>query len=262
MGRSISRSSTTRSRRGGGSQWDDQYAECKLHGRYRSYWVDESGEFHFASCPECAKRQKAAQFIDLSIAPRFRECTVQNWKTPLPEMKKVREEVSSWCRSIDAKLKRGACIVMSGESGTGKTHLASAICMHALRKGYTAKLLKASEFFEEIFKTYEKQMPGEPIHPATSEVMNTFADIDLLILDDLGASSADGHRGDLLFDLLDRRYNLVRSTIITSNLPIENRSNPKLSVRGYLGGKAARRIFENCLELRFSWKPEVLEGAK
>lgn len=133
--------------------------------------------------------------------------------------------------------------------------------MLALRKGYTAKLLKASEFFEEIFKTYEKQKLGE-LHPATSEVMNTFADIDLLIFDDLGASSADGHRGDLLFDLIDRRYNRARSTIITSNLPIENKANPKLSVKGYLGGKAARRIFENCLELRFSWKPEVLKGAK
>ncbi len=252
------RSSITRAEVPGrrtGSQWDTQYSDCPVHGQYKSYWVDDGGQFHYSGCPQCARARELKRMFDLTIPDRFKDATVKSWKATMPKQGEVKQAVTDWCKHIDEKLCRGGCIVMSGNPGTGKTHLATAICAHALRSGYTALLIKPIEFFDAMYDTYGDKNKADSATPSSIELMRSYVDLDLLVLDDIGGDTdLNGHKGTLLFDLIDRRYRKAKSTILTTNLPFTNDKNPELTIKGFIGSKMARRIFESCLELRFSWK--------
>lgn len=111
------------------------------------------------------------------------------------------------CRWIGEHLN----VLISGETGVGKSYLACALGQTACRRGYRVAYVRLSRLFEELALakadgTYTKHLAK-------------LAKADVLILDDLGLGTLrEAHRHDLL-EVLDDRYG-ERSTIVTSQLPI------------------------------------------
>jgi DNA replication protein DnaC len=96
-----------------------------------------------------------------------------------------------------------------GNSGTGKTHLMTAIGMEAIRKGYSVRFYRACDLAMKLAEAQsEKKLSG---------MISALHKCQLLCLDELGYMTLDPKSTQLLFQVLAGRYE-VRSTMITSNL--------------------------------------------
>ena len=100
-------------------------------------------------------------------------------------------------------------VILIGNSGTGKTHVAIAIGIIACEQNYRVSFRTAAGLINEMVEARNENR--------LSLYLRQFKKIDLLILDELGYVTFDLAGAELLFQLLATRYETM-STIITSNL--------------------------------------------
>ena len=100
-------------------------------------------------------------------------------------------------------------IVFYGNSGVGKTHLATAIGITAAQNRNSTYFIKCSELIESLNKA---QLEGR-----FAERLKKFCGYKLLIIDELGYLPISREGSKLFFQLIDRRYER-NSTIITTNI--------------------------------------------
>ena len=104
-------------------------------------------------------------------------------------------------------------VLLLGNAGVGKSHLAQAIGMAAIHSGFRVLYREAHVLFEELLLA---QATGD--RPAT---IATFSEIPLLIIDDLGMRKLPATAAEDLLEIVMRRYERA-STILTSNRPLED----------------------------------------
>ncbi|MDO8872444.1 MAG: IS21-like element helper ATPase IstB [Methanoregula sp.] len=106
-------------------------------------------------------------------------------------------------------LKEHRNIILIGNSGTGKTHVAIATGVLACEQNYRVSFRTAAALINEMVEARSQNR--------LSLYLRQFKKIDLLIIDELGYVTFDLVGAELLFQLLATRYEMM-STIITSNL--------------------------------------------
>jgi DNA replication protein DnaC len=111
---------------------------------------------------------------------------------------------------------RGAIVVVTGEHGTGKTHLACEVIRWACWHDMTARY----ETWPDIARRWREAITSDQGDSERSVV----SDLDraaLLAIDEIDIGK-DGDFGDRsMRELLDRRYRNLKSTILLSNLSAE-----------------------------------------
>jgi DNA replication protein DnaC len=103
-------------------------------------------------------------------------------------------------------------VLLLGNSGTGKTHLALALGLSACQRGHRVRFTTAAAMVHELLEAkdekrllrYQKQM----------------ASYELLIVDELGFVPLSKSGAELLFEVFSQRYERG-STLVTSNLPFQ-----------------------------------------
>jgi DNA replication protein DnaC len=100
-------------------------------------------------------------------------------------------------------------IVFIGETAVGKTGLASSILRKALENGYRGRFIKAQDLFDEMYESLADR--------STRRLINQLANIDLLLIDEMGYLNLSREHTNIFFRLMEERYNR-KSTIITTNL--------------------------------------------
>lgn len=111
-----------------------------------------------------------------------------------------------------AYLEAAENVVLLGNSGTGKTHLAIALGMEACTQGKRAVFYTAAELVNLLLEAQAQYR--------LSRVEHRLNQLDLLIVDELGYLALDGNGVKLLFSVFAARYER-KSTIVTTNLPFE-----------------------------------------
>ncbi len=104
-------------------------------------------------------------------------------------------------------------VLLIGKPGTGKSHVAKAIALLAIERGYRVFYREAHVLIEEI---HEARQVGE-----IAKYREQLAAADLLVLDDLFLRRLPPTAGDELADVLMSRYEKL-STLVTSNRPIDD----------------------------------------
>ena len=94
----------------------------------------------------------------------------------------------------------------------GKSHLVQAIGREVLKAGYLVLYRSIFDLVRELL-SQETQL-GE------GRLLNKYLKPDLLIIDDMGLKVLPQKSGEILLELIMRRYE-NRSTMMTSNRPIE-----------------------------------------
>ncbi len=106
-------------------------------------------------------------------------------------------------------------LLISGNTGTGKTHLANAIAKKLIDNGVTVLYLSASDFFE-LCKKF-KMAQFENYKHAENE-LNFVLGAECLIIDDLGTESGTNATNSQLFNCIEKRFLKKLPTVITTNL--------------------------------------------
>ena len=124
-----------------------------------------------------------------------------------------------------------------GPCGHGKTGLATSHAHERLMATGESILFRAvPDLLSELRSTY-----GRAEGPSENEVLDQYADVGILILDDLGAEhvSGSGWLEDRLYQIIARRHREELPIIFTSNLNIQQ-------IGERLGERIAWRIVEMC----------------
>jgi DNA replication protein DnaC len=100
-------------------------------------------------------------------------------------------------------------VIFLGKSGTGKTHLATALGMEACRIGVRTRFTTACELANELIEARNEKI--------LSRVLKRYFGYGLLVIDELGYVPFSQEAAELLFQVLAERHER-KSVIITSNM--------------------------------------------
>lgn len=142
-------------------------------------------------------------------------------------------------------------ILLVGNSGTGKTHLATALGIAACGQGKRVRFWRVTELITTMLEAKEERL--------LLRLRSYLAKLDLLILDELGYVPASKAGAELLFDVIATAYER-QSLIVTSNLPFENWTEVLGSER--LTGAALDRLTHRCHILETRGESYRLQDAK
>lgn len=110
-------------------------------------------------------------------------------------------------------------ILLYGNTGVGKTFLANCIAKELLDRGHTIIYLTSFQLFSILEKqAFQKDEEGQEADNQLSYIL----DCDLLIIDDLGTELSNSFTNTKLFLVINERHLREKSTIISTNLPIES----------------------------------------
>lgn len=101
-------------------------------------------------------------------------------------------------------------IILIGESGTGKTHLATALALCACQQGRRVRFTTLAGLANELQEAESKR--------ELSKVVARYTRVEVLALDELGYLSLPDGAAELVFQVISER-NERASLIVTTNLP-------------------------------------------
>ena len=101
-------------------------------------------------------------------------------------------------------------VVFVGPNGVGKSTLAQNIAYHAVIQGYTALFTSAAHMLGDL--------AAQDGDNALRRRLKYYAQPQVLVIDEVGYLSYGTRHADLLFDIVNRRYE-EKPTIVTTNRP-------------------------------------------
>jgi DNA replication protein DnaC len=103
-------------------------------------------------------------------------------------------------------------VLLLGNSGTGKTHLALALGLSACQRGHRVRFTTAAAMVHELLEAKDEKR--------LQRYQKQMASYELLIVDELGFVPLSKSGSELLFEVFSQRYERG-STLVTSNLPFQ-----------------------------------------
>jgi DNA replication protein DnaC len=100
-------------------------------------------------------------------------------------------------------------VIFLGKSGTGKTHLATALGIEACSQGYRTRFVTGCALANELIEARNEKV--------LSRVIKRYSSCNPLIIDELGYVPFSKEGAELLFQVLADRHEM-RSVIITTNM--------------------------------------------
>jgi DNA replication protein DnaC len=132
-------------------------------------------------------------------------------------------------------IERRENVLLIGGSGSGKTHVATALAVEACGRGKRVRFFRMTELVTQLMEAREERV--------LSRLKSQLSKLDLLVLDELGYVPASKLGAELLFDVVSTAYERS-SVIVTTNLPFEEWKEVLGSER--LTGATLDRLTHRC----------------
>lgn len=221
---------------------------CPRHGAY-SIWIPkgESPQKWPHACPvceheeeelrkehaaQCEKLLRAAGFVSaflLDVGVRKpKKRTFEDFVARTSSQDFAKDTCERFARNFFKRLhakKAGLGIYLSGEFGSGKTHLALAILDVLERLGVPGALVKTADLVDALNSDVTQ----------VSKRIGALSALSCLVIDDLGASTMTDSEQKRLYQIVDARIETGLPTVFTSNLSREE-------IKGVLNGRLASRV--------------------
>lgn len=238
---------------------------CAQHGSYISRNLFRE---HWSSCPVCnaesQEKQKQeelareaaerAQILQKKIGragipDRFQDRTLSRYVPSNEGQQRAHEFAMHFAAGMEGGDFSGRSAIFCGKPGTGKTHLSVGIGLHAIEWNKTVLFTTVQRMVRRVKDSWRSDSKE-----SESDVVDLHVSPDLLILDEVGVQFGTDFERNLLFDVLNERYEKRLPTLLLSNLPAQE-------IKAFLGERVFDRLREDggkCIP--FDW--ESYRGSK
>jgi DNA replication protein DnaC len=155
------------------------------------------------------------------IPKRYEHCDFESYVPDLTDgktytaqhaqnMKQAKFLTQGFVRDYPAAAEKG--LLLMGPSGVGKTHLAVAALKELIRRGHGGLFCDYRELLKEIQGSYNAASDSTEM-----SILEPIRNVEVLVLDDLGATKPSDWVRDIVGIVLNARYNENRTTLITTN---------------------------------------------
>jgi DNA replication protein DnaC len=229
--------------------------ECTEHGQFGNALIEQFGaEPVWFGCPRCAfdrrhaadlnvrtagalahaERQMNERLLDSAIPLRFQKSTFDNWRAENdPTKSKVWNMATGFVEAFSENFAVGRSMMLLGTVGTGKTHLAAAMLQQAIRNfgesGLIGRYVTAGGIIRSVKETFGARNKTE------SDVYAELLKPHLLVIDEVGVQHGTDFERQVLFEVINGRYERMSPTVVVSNLGV-----PEL--RQCMGDRAVDRL--------------------
>ena len=210
------------------------FATCEKHGKYPAVYLDTDGSskpINGKLCPFCHAVELFRKEMKTALIPtRFVEKSLDNFTVKDAWQAQAKAKVKNYIDNLEQYADKGRSLIFLGNVGTGKTHLAVSLLKAFLQKGGSGVFLSVSDLILDIRDSWGKGSAREKIE--------LYASADLLVLDEVGVQAGTENERQILFSIINRRYNEVKPTVLISNLNIE-------AFKDFVGKRIFDRLKEN-----------------
>lgn len=170
----------------------------------------ENGELFSRACRCEIIRQNQRRIERSGLKPLLENCRLETFQTPESWQKAAKQTAEEYLAHS-----RGKWFFIGGSSGTGKTHLCTAMCGKLMDAGLPVKYLQWRADIPPIkAKVNDAEAYEAAIWPLKS--------IRALYIDDFLKGSITGGDKNIAFDILNARYNDPNGiTLISSEMTID-----------------------------------------
>jgi DNA replication protein DnaC len=203
----------------------------------------------------CAAAERAGRLFDDAGIPALYEQSSFDSFSPRKELMNVFTMVRGFVREFPNSSRPG--LLLMGDPGTGKTHLAVAALRAILAKGFEGMFVDYQNLLDRIRSGFD---PGS--QTTDKEAYRVAMEKEVLLLDDLGAHRVTDWVEDTVTSIITARCNNRKPLIATTNLidpeagyvTYEGAGSGKVDHRTTLveriGPRARSRLFEMCKVIR------------
>lgn len=196
---------------------------CKDTG-WTSKIVD--GVEYFADC-ECEKRKRARARVqkhieESGLAKVLERLTFNSYKADTQAKQNIKAKAERFTND-----KTGSWWLITGGTGTGKTHITTAICGELIRQGKAVRYMQWRQEASEI-----KALATNGEH--YSKRIRQLQTAEVLYIDDLYKGSVTEADINLAYLIINDRYNSDKVTLISTELPFERLQKIDEAIAGRL----------------------------
>ena len=207
------------------------------------------GEERVARC-HCTANARSERLLNQAhIPPRYENCDLVSYKTEGSQRGVASAKIAAE-KFVEQYPLDKTGLLLIGPSGAGKTHLSVATLKELiLRKGIPCLFCDYRELLKQIQNSYNSSVQVTEL-----DLLRPVFQIEVLVLDDLGAVKPTEWVWDTVSVILNTRYNENRTTIITTNF----QDGPAAALAGSrgaareetlgdrIGERMRSRLFEMC----------------
>ncbi|MEY0287993.1 ATP-binding protein [Providencia rettgeri] len=178
----------------------------------------------------------------VNIPPRFANETFETFKATTQLAKHNLTVCQQYVNTWEDRKNAGEGLIFCGIPGTGKTHLAVSIAREI------AEDLQESVFITtaaRIIRAFRRTWSGNSEF-SELDVLAKYCDPDLLIIDEIGVQYGTDSERNILFEVINDRYEYLLPTILISNLPLNE-------LEEMLGERVVDRLLQGGTVLKFNW---------
>ena len=192
------------------------------------------------------------------IPPLYREASLDNFVVPGPDNPIARRELTTVLMAVKKYVDHFPSegrpgLLLIGEPGTGKTHLAVAAMRKIIEKGFEAVFCDYQNLLDRIRSGYDANS-----NSSDKEAYRVALDSEVLLLDDLGAHRISDWVEDTVTSIVTHRCNHRKALIATTNVPDAEagsaviqrnalaRPEYRRTLGDQIGARARSRLFEMC----------------
>lgn len=205
------------------------------------YYLNEFEDEMLNKECECVSQRRILRQIKYSgLELEFKNKRFDNFKMDLTWQKEMKELAIRYVKNINDEW-----LFLYGMTGSGKTHLATAVSKSLIEKGKTYKYMQFTKEIQQLANA--RKNFNEYVRQDGEDRFNELTKVDVLYIDDFlkleGREIEDTK--SLVFDLINTRYNKNKITIITSEYSPEELHEYHSAVIGRIEEKCKGFMYGN-----------------